>query len=237
MCSWRSRRFAAGLPPLPAAPDKPIVCYVTDRKSLGTAAPVPSVLEKIRVAAQAGVDWVQLREKDLPARELLSLTREAVSIAEPRGRKMLVIVNDRLDVALAAGAAGVHLGSESVPARDVVRWCRAGNAPPGFRIGISCHTIEDASEAESAGADYMFFGPIYDTPSKRSYGAPQGISRLKDVCGAVGTPIIAIGGVNEQNATECIQAGAAGIAAIRMFQDMGSPQVLTEAVALVHRQV
>jgi thiamine-phosphate pyrophosphorylase len=124
-----------------------------------------------------------------------------------------------------------------VPARDVIRWCRAGNAPSGFRIGVSCHTIEDASEAVSAGADYVFFGPIFDTPSKRSFGAPQGISRLKDVCGAVCIPVIAIGGVNEENAVECFRAGAAGIAAIRMFQEAKSPQALAEAVARLRAQV
>jgi thiamine-phosphate pyrophosphorylase len=237
MCSLRLRRFAAGLPPLSPAPDKPVVCYVTDRKLLGTAAPVPSLLEKIRMAAQAGVDWIQIREKDLPVRELLTLTREAVSIADSSGRKTLVIVNDRLDIALAAAAAGVHLGSESVPARDVIRWCRAGNAPSGFRIGVSCHTMEDASEAESAGADYVFFGPIFDTPSKRSFGAPQGISRLKDVCSAVRIPVIAIGGMNKENAAESIRAGAAGIAAIRMFQEAKSPQALAEAVARLRAQV
>jgi len=236
MCSLRLRRFAAGLPPLSPAPDKPIVCYVTDRKLLGTAAPVPSVLEKIQMAAQAGVDWIQIREKDLPARELLTLTREAVSMADSSGRKTQVIVNDRLDIALAAAAAGVHLGSESVPARDVSRWCRAGNAPSGFRIGVSCHTMEDASEAESAGADYVFFGPIFDTPSKRSFGAPQGISRLKDVCSAVRIPVIAIGGMNRENAAESIRAGAAGIAAIRMFQEAKSPQALAEAVARLRAQ-
>jgi thiamine-phosphate pyrophosphorylase len=221
---------------LSPAPDKPIVCYVTDRKLLGTAAPVPSVLEKIQMAAQAGVDWIQIREKDLPARELLTLTREAVSMADSSGRKTQMIVNDRLDIALAAAAAGVHLGSESVPARDVIRWCRAGNAPSGFRIGVSCHTMEDASEAESAGADYVFFGPIFDTPSKRSFGAPQGISRLKDVCSAVRIPVIAIGGMNRENAAESIRAGAAGIAAIRMFQEAKSPQALAEAVARLRAQ-
>jgi thiamine-phosphate pyrophosphorylase len=237
MCSLRLRPFAAGLPPLSPAPDSPVVCYVTDRKLLGTAAPDPSVLEKIQMAAQASVDWIQIREKDLPARELLTLTREAVSISDSSGRKTQVIVNDRLDIALAAAAAGVHLGSESVPARDVIRWCRAGNAPSGFRIGVSCHTMEDASEAESAGADYVFFGPIFDTPSKRSFGAPQGISRLKDVCSAVRIPVIAIGGMNKENAAESIRAGAAGIAAIRMFQDARSPQALAEAVAWLHAQV
>ncbi len=239
MSSWRLRRFAAGLPPLPAAPDNLVVCYVTDRKSLGpgSSASVPSVLEKIRAAAQAGVDWIQIREKDLPAHELLALAREAVSIVRSSAGKARVIVNDRLDVALAAGAAGVHLGGESAPAREVVRWCRAGNAPAGFRIGVSCHNVQETHEAEDAGADYALFGPIYDTPSKRSYGAPQGIAGLKEVCGAARITVIAIGGVNEENAAECIRAGAAGIAAIRMFQEAKSTQALADAVALIHRLI
>src|SRR5271167_589508 len=132
MSSWRSKRFAAGLPPLPLALDQPIVCYVTDRKSLGSAAPIQSLLEKIRAAAQAGVDWIQIREKDLPARELIAVVQEAVGIVQSSAGKVSVIVNDRLDVALAAGAAGVHLGGGSSPGREVVRWCRAGNAPAGF---------------------------------------------------------------------------------------------------------
>jgi thiamine-phosphate pyrophosphorylase len=236
MSSWRSRRFAAGLPPLPAAPDKPIVCYVTDQKSLGFAALAPSVLEKIRTAALAGVDWIQVREKELSARKLLALAREAVRITQSSAGKALVIINDRLDVALAAGAAGVHLGGESVPPRDVIRWCRAGNAPTGFRIGVSCHSAEEAREAESAGADYALFGPVFDSPSKRPYGAPQGIAQLKEVCAAVRIPVIAIGGVMEGNASECIRAGAAGVAAIRMFQEAKSTQALAEAVERLHRR-
>jgi thiamine-phosphate pyrophosphorylase len=236
MCSWRSRRFAAGLPPLPPVPDRPVVCYVTDRKSLGTAASVSGLLEKIRMAANAGVDWIQIREKDLPARELLALVREAVSIAQSSEGKALVIVNDRLDVALAAGAAGVHLGGESAPARDVIRWCRAGNGPAGFRIGVSCHRAEETHEAASAGADYVLFGPIYQTPSKKSYGPPQGIARLREVSAAVRIPVIAIGGVNEANAGECIRAGARGIAAIRMFQQAQNQQGHADLVALLHRR-
>ena len=237
MCSWRWKRFAAGLPPLPAAPDKSIVCYVTDRKSLGSGAPAPGMLEKIRAATQSGVDWIQIREKDLPARELLALTRVAFSIAQSSADRALVIVNDRLDVALAADAAGVHLGGESAPAREVIRWCRAGNASAGFRVGISCHNIQDVREAESSGADYVFFGPVFDTPSKKSYGAPQGIARLKETCGAVRIPVIAIGGVNETNAAECIRAGCSGIAAIRMFQEAKNFQALAETVAMLHRQI
>jgi len=89
----------------------------------------------------------------------------------------------------------------------------------GFSIGVSCHSLEDAREAESAGASYIFFGPVFDTPSKRGMGEPQGIARLEEICRSVTIPVIAIGGVSEENAGECIRAGAAGLAAIRMFQE------------------
>jgi len=211
----RWKRFAAGLPPLLPALKKPIVCYVTGRKSLAAGGGGEGVLERIRAAAAAGVDWVQIREKDLSGRELLGLAREAVaSIGVTR-----VIVNDRLDVALAAGAAGVHLGRESLSARDVVGWCRGGNAPAEFVVGVSCHSLEEAREAESAGAAYIFFGPVFDTPSKRGMGEPQGVARLGEICRSVTVPVLVIGGVDEMNAGECMRAGAAGIAAIRMFQD------------------
>jgi len=184
---------------------------------------------------------VQIREKDLPARELLALAREAVAAAgaHPPGAaaRALVLINDRLDLALSAGAAGVHLGRESAPPREVVRWCRSGNAPAGFRIGVSCHSLEEASEAESAGADYVFFGPVYDTPSKRPFGPAQGIAPLAEVCRALRIPAIAIGGVNEENAAECLGAGAAGIAAIRMFQEGNNVDILKEAVARLHRPI
>ena len=100
---------------------KPIVCYVTDRKALGSANAAGNVLAKIRAATAAGVDWVQIRERDLPARELLALVKAAIVAREGGAR---IMVNDRLDVALAAGAAGVHLGGGSVPAHEVVRWLR-----------------------------------------------------------------------------------------------------------------
>jgi thiamine-phosphate pyrophosphorylase len=202
----------------------------------------------------AGVDWVQVREKDLAARELLALVREAVaaSSARPgsirpgsirpgsirpgsiRPGSIQMIVNDRLDVALAAGAAGVHLGHASVPAREVIRWCRAGNAPADFLVGVSCHSLEGAQEAESAGASYTYFGPIYETPSKIPFGKPHGIEELAQVVKAVRIPVIAIGGVNETNAPDCIRAGAAGIAAIRMIQDARNPDMLKTAIETIH---
>lgn len=199
---------------------------MTDRKSLGVGEGAEGVLGKIRAAAAAGVDWVQIREKDLSGRELLALVRRAVA---ERGSARL-IVNDRLDVALAAGAAGVHLGRESLSARDVVGWCRSGNAPVDFLIGVSCHSLEDAREAESAGASYIFFGPVFDTPSKRGMGEPQGVARLAEICRGVAIPVVAIGGIMEENAGECIRAGAAGIAAIRMFQDARDGSAVKDVV-------
>jgi thiamine-phosphate pyrophosphorylase len=234
MFSSHSKHFAAGQPPLPAKASqptaRPIVCYVTDRKALPGDKSLSALFEKIRAAAAAGVDWVQIREKDSVARELLGLVRDAVALASVR-----VIVNDRLDVALAAGAAGVHLGHASVPARDVVRWCRAGNAPADFLVGVSCHSLEGAQEAESAGASYTYFGPIYETPSKIPFGKPHGVEELAQVAKAVRIPVIAIGGVNESNAAECIRAGAAGIAAIRMIQDASDVVALKKAIEAIHQ--
>jgi len=188
------------------------------------------------MAVAAGVDGVLIREKDLPARELLALARASVRIAaEIRSGEARVIVNDRLDVALAAGATGIHLGGESLPAREVVRWCRSGNAQADFLIGVSCHSLEQTREAESAGANYVFFGPVFDTPSKQAFGPPQGISKLAEVCRAVRIPVIAIGGANEENASECLRTGAAGVAAIRLFQEAGELADLKSAVERLHR--
>jgi thiamine-phosphate pyrophosphorylase len=228
----RSKHFAAGLPPLLPALKQPIICYVSERKSLGESAGIAGVLGKIRAAIAAGVDWVQIREKDLSGRELLGLAREAVAA----GSGARLIVNDRVDVALGAGAAGVHLGRESLGARDVVRWCRSGNAPADFLVGVSCHSLEEAREAECAGAAYIFFGPVFDTPSKRGMGEPQGVARLGEICCGVAIPVLAIGGVSEKNAGECIRAGAAGIAAIRMFQDARDAEALKGAVRRLHAQ-
>ena len=212
----------------------PIVCYVSDRKSLPVPGRQSDLLDKIRAAAAARVDWIQIREKDLPTSDLLELTREALRAVTSANSNTRILVNDRLDIALAAGASGLHLGSESVQAREVVNWCRKGNAPPGFLIGVSCHRLEEVQEAEIASADYMFFGPIFDTPSKRAFGTPQGIAELSAVARAVQIPVIAIGGIDEENAMECISAGAAGIAAIRLFQEPRESAELSESIAILH---
>ncbi|MGA7621975.1 MAG: thiamine phosphate synthase [Candidatus Acidiferrales bacterium] len=236
---------------MPPVPDTPIVCYVTDRRSLGAGRAVAGVRGSIEAAIEAGVDWLQIREKDLPARELLALVQGTLQAAanltqveENRGGEgaiagstTQVIVNDRLDVALAAGAAGAHLGRESLRVQEVADWCGRGNAPPDLLIGVSCHTLEEAREAEVSGASYIFFGPIFDTPSKRSFGTPQGIERLAEVSASLRIPVIAIGGVDEDNARRCLSAGAAGIAAIRMFQKALNPQTLKTIVDRIHRHI
>jgi len=205
---------------------KPIFCYVTDRRAL-EAAPIASeslpgnpgllralsLRDSIRRAAVAGADWIQIREKDLEARALVELARFAVAETSAR-----IFVNDRLDVALAAAAAGVHLGEKSLPLETAIEWRRSAGRSD-FLIGVSCHSPESARATERGGADYIFFGPVFATPSKAAFGAPQGIERLREVCALVKIPVLAIGGVNLENARQCVAAGAAGIAAIRLFQD------------------
>jgi len=201
---------------------------VTDRRARETARPSFSdsfdepgkfrgriLHDPIRRAVLAGASWIQVREKDLDTRSLVELARFAVS--ETRSAGTLVLVNDRLDVALAANAAGVHLGEKSLPLEMVVEWRRSAGRPD-FLIGVSCHSLESARAAANGGADYIFFGPVFATPSKAAFGAPQGIDRLREVCESIKIPVLAIGGVNFENAGECISAGAAGVAAIRLFQ-------------------
>jgi thiamine-phosphate pyrophosphorylase len=220
------------------APEKPIVCYVTDRSSYPAEKSVQRVLERIRDAAEAGVDWIQIREKDLSSGFLFALVRDAISqTRRVRGAQTRVIVNDRLDVAIACGADGLHLGHASVPPQNAIRWCRGGGTPKEFIVGVSCHSLDDARAAEDAGADYVFFGPVFDSPSKRKFGAPQGAERLREITQALRIPAIAIGGVNAGNARECVNAGAAGVAAIREFQDSAAHDRARKFVEAVHRGI
>jgi thiamine-phosphate pyrophosphorylase len=207
-----------------------MVCYVTGRESLGGADSSESLLGRIRAAVAAGADWVQIRERDMNARELLALTRSAIDAAAGRAR---ILVNDRLDVALAAGAAGVHLRGSSVPAGEAVRWLRGGHAAADFMVGVSCHSLEEVRASEAAGANYVFYGPVFETPAKKKFGAPQGVEKLAEVCRGVSIPVIGIGGVSGDRGLECVRAGAAGIAAIRMFQELGETE-LRDAVARIH---
>jgi thiamine-phosphate pyrophosphorylase len=212
----------------------PLLCYVTDRHSLPVANPAESVAaltQKIEEIAAASVDWVQIREKDLPARELASLTRQALAIAAmvsaKRATAFRVLVNDRLDIAIAERASGVHLGEMSLPVAQAKRLVesavRKQVVDESFLIGVSSHSIETAQAAQRDGADYIFFGPIFATPSKAAFGAAQGVTRLAEVCRAVAIPVLAIGGITTDDADACLQAGAAGLAAIRLYQDAVDP--------------
>jgi len=205
-------------------PVHPILCYVTDRLSLPGSSLRAAVPAKMRQAGAAGVDWIQIREKDLPGGEIASLTCSAVAAVqqtETTADSCKVLVNDRLDVALAEKAGGVHLGEKSVQVRDA-RKLVADACPllqESFLIGASCHSLEAAVIAARGGADYIFFGPVFATPSKAAFGPAQGLAQLAQVCWTVSIPVLAIGGINLENAGLCLASGAAGVAAIRLFQE------------------
>ena len=181
--------------------NSPLLCYVTDRHALRIAHPADSLTaltEKIEEVVAAGVDWVQIREKDLPARELASLTRQALDIARKYSANgsspVRVLVNDRLDVAIAERAHGVHLGENSLPVREAKQLLESASQKraidQSFLIGASCHSLEGAKSAERA--DYIFFGPIFATPSKERFGSAQGLERLAQVCRGVTVPVLAM---------------------------------------------
>lgn len=197
---------------------KPVLCYVTDRRGLAVepAAAKTILLDKIGQAVKAGVDWIQLRERDLSGRELAELTE---SVLERGGPNAKLFINARLDVAIAAGAAGVHLSEHSVPVGEAKCFVKERCGNQRFLVGVSTHSLQAAREGEAGGADYVIFGPVFATPSKTSFGAPQGVGKLREVCEHVSIPVIAIGGITPENAKECLRAGASGIAAIRLFQD------------------
>jgi len=206
-------------------------CYITDRSQFpgGEAERRSRLLETIRECAAAGVDYIQLREKDLTGRELEQLAREALAAVRAAGAARLLI-NHRTDVALAVGADGVHLtGTDiAVPdARAVAAEVRAGG---GFLVAVSCHSAEEVRQAEAAGADFVVLAPIFEKV-KEKRAAPGGEARREGIgleelrraaqnrtpsSGA--RPLFALGGVDAERAPLCAAAGAAGVAGIRLFQ-------------------
>lgn len=215
----------------------PLLCYVTDRRSLSETKPaeqLKTLARRIEAAAEAGVDWIQIREKDLSGKDCSALTREALQrAAKSSGGETSatrVIVNDRLDVALAERAGGVHLSEKSLPLAEAKRLVENRGDGNDFLIGVSCHSLEAARTAASGGADYLFFGPVFATPSKVAFGVPQGLERLAEVCRVVSIPVLAIGGITLGNAADCLAAGASGIAAIRLFQDARDMSSLVQSL-------
>ena len=163
--------------------------------------------EIARLVIAGGADVVQLRDKGLPCRDLFAAACEIRELTREAG--VLFIVNDRIDIAIASGADGVHLGQDDLPLRDARRI-----APPGFIIGISVGCVADAIAAESSGAGYVAASPIFPTTSKEDAGQGHGIEVLREICSAVSLPVIAIGGISPQNVPQVIAAGAEGVAVI-----------------------
>lgn len=179
-----------------------------------------AIVDVVRAALRAGAPSIQLRGKDQPAREQVDLARAL--LAETRAAGALLWVNDRLDVALAAGADGAHLGQNDLPleaARRIV--------PSGFLIGISAETAELALAAERGGADYVGTGPVYATGSKADAGEAIGCERIAEVARAVRIPVVGIGGIVTANAGEVVRAGAAGVAVISAVMRARDPEAAT----------
>ena len=168
-----------------------------------------SLIEFINRAAQAGVDMIQIRERDLSARHLFHLADEAAHITRQSGAQLLI--NDRADVAASSGA-GVHLTTRSMSA-DVVRQAFGTQ----MLIGVSTHNLDEAKAAEQKGADFIVFGPVFETESKKVYGPPVGLGALNKVVSRLSIPVLALGGINMENFREALDQGAAGAAAISLF--------------------
>ncbi len=222
-----------------------LLCYITDRRQFsgGEAARRHHLLEKIAEASRAGVDLVQLRERDLCARDLEELAHEAVravrenpvcsgsSAGKPLGSfrrtATRILVNSRLDVALVSGADGVHLRSDDISPVDVralEHSLETGNRKlqtANCLISAACHSTADVARARAEGADIALFAPIFEKS-----GTPGvGLAALREACQA-GIPVLALGGVTVQNARACLEAGAAGLAAIRLFQEHDAAEVV-----------
>ncbi len=188
------------------------LCLVTDR----TQARGRDLAGVVGECLAAGLPAVQVREKDLSAADLAALCRRLRPPTRERGA--LLIVNDRVDVALAVGADAVQRTGVSLPI-DAIR----AIAGARLRVGASVHSLEDAVEAEAQGADWVVFGPVYDTPSKRRYGAPQGLDALAKVTERLRVPVIAIGGITPARVSAVRAAGAFGVAVIAAILDQPAP--------------
>ena len=184
------------------------------------------ILHQVSAAVAGGIQLIQLREKNLTARVLFELTERVMEIV--RGTSTRVLVNDRADIAAGAGADGVHLTLQSLEA-DVIR----KTFGPNCLIGVSTHSDVEARRARDAGAGFVVFGPIFPTQSKKEYGPPLGIGKLSEVAHELAPiPVLAIGGVSNDNAGECLRAGASGVAAITLFSE---PETLKRNAEIVRK--
>ena len=196
--------------------DELSLCLVTDR----TQTRGRDLVAVVGECLAAGLPAVQVREKDLGAADLAVLCRRLLEPARAVGA--MLVVNDRVDVALAVGADAVQRTHTSLIVEDI-----RAVAGRRLRIGVSVHSLEDAVDAELKGADWVTYGPVYDTPSKRPYGPPQGLERLAEVARGLCIPVIAIGGITPERVKECRAAGARGVAAISSILAAGSPAAAT----------
>ncbi|MDQ3799574.1 MAG: thiamine phosphate synthase, partial [Acidobacteriota bacterium] len=168
------------------------------------------ILRIVEAAVSARISFIQIREKRLPARFVFELTEKAAKLA--RNSQTKILVNDRADIALSAGADGVHLTSLSLSAETIRQ-----NFPKDFIVGVSAHTLAEAETASRQGADFVTFSPIFHSPDK---GEPKGLSELKKICAALKPfPVLALGGVDETNYKSTLEAGASGFAAIRFLNE------------------
>jgi len=183
------------------------VYLITDLKRIGK----DRFLSAVEEALQGGVRALQIREKDLNPNDLLALALEVKSITGRYHAKLFI--NDRADIAVMAGADGVHLTETSIQAREVK------NSFPDLIVGVSTHSIEGARRAETQGADFITFSPIYETPSKANYGPPQGLDLLRQATQTVRLPVLALGGITLHRVPECLEQGAFGVAVISGIWD------------------
>lgn len=217
---------------MPLNPHLPLIYLITSGQTTAATAPSSSeftkILKLVEAAVSAGVDLVQLREKNLRAKVLYQLSLNASSITAGTTTKLLV--NDRADLAAASGADGVHLTTRSLPTR-VVR----STFGDRLLIGVSTHSFDEVMTAREDGADFVVFGPVFEVVSKLEYGKPQGVNALKNLASSVAPfPVIALGGVATGNVAECLKAGARGVAGIRMFE---GPSRLSEVVTDIRNSV
>jgi len=213
-----------------------LLYYITDRSQFpgGSLSQRSALLRRITEAARSGVDLIQLREKDLTIASLEQLAREAVSAVRDHSSTTRLLINSRIDVALAAGADGVHLTSTDIAASEVraIHASSSGmtSGPRPFTVAVSCHSVAEVRKAESHGADFVVLAPIFEKAGTDAH--PLGLELLRSAARGAPVekrveagdnrgriPILALGGVNLNNAESCLRAGAAGIAAIRLFQE------------------